>query len=287
MRERTLTVDGMDLRLATVGDGDPVVFVHGLGGAWTSWRPSLRVLPEGLHAVAPTLPGFGRSAKPQRDYTPVFFADTLASLLDELGIESATVVGSSLGGHVTLELALGHPERVDRVLTVAPAGVPPAQWNGSPALATYTRILDAQTESDVVEILEAITPEGIEPPDHGREAEEILAYVNSPGAEQAFFSALRESARARRVGPLLDEIDAPSLVAWGKRDPMLPWNVVEPVLAEAKRPGLVLFPEAGHSPHNHRPELFRDLLAAFRAGNLEPLVQDEPQLRMPETPQPV
>lgn len=263
MQERSITVDGLELRLAEAGEGEPVLFVHGLGGAWTSWRLNLEDLASENRVLAPTLPGFGRSAKPPRSYEPAFFVDVLVELLDELGLASAHVVGTSMGGQASLELALRHPESVRRVLTVAPAGVPPGDFEGTEALATYRGITGAETEDEVVAVWKAIQPDGVEVPEPAREPDEVLAYVESPGAERAFASALRESARARRLGPLLDEVEAPLLVAWGTRDPMIPWDVVRPVLEETAHPLLAVFDGCGHSPHTERPGTFGTLARAF------------------------
>lgn len=276
MTANTVTLDGMDLHVRQAGEGAPVLLVHGLGGASTSWTPALEALSQDFHAIAPDLPGYGRSAKPEAAYTPAFFVDTLVGLLDELGLADAHVVGSSMGGHVAIELALRHPDRVRRLLTVAPAGVPPADFDGTPALATYRGIVYAETEDEVRQILETIQPEEIEPPEHGREPTEILDYATSPGAEQAFEASLRATAKARRLGPLLDEVAVPHLVAWGTHDPMIPWDVAEPVLAAAETPGLVVFDETGHSPHNQHPTLFGRLAQAFLSGELTPDTMREP-----------
>jgi pimeloyl-ACP methyl ester carboxylesterase len=263
MRPRTVTVDGMDLHVRTAGQGPDLLLVHGLGGASTSWQATAERLADRFRVIAPDLPGFGRSPIPAADYTPGFFVDVLVGLLDRMGVEETHAIGSSMGGQVALELGLGHPERVNRLIAVAPAGVPPADFEGTEALAAYREITEAQTVGEVEAVLAAVQPEELEGPERGRDPEEILAYVRREGAGRAFEATLAASAEARRLGPHLDRLQRPTLIAWGRADPMIPWQVVRPVLAGARQPTVASFADTGHSPHNHRPNAFEGLVRAF------------------------
>lgn len=252
----------MDLHVLEAGQGDPLLLVHGLGGAGASWSANTPTLSQRFHVLAPDLPGFGRSSKPERRYTPAFFVDTLVALLDQHGLESTHAVGVSMGGQVALELALRHPERVDRVIAVAPAGIPPASFEGSPALDDYQGILDARSEEEVRQVRQAIQAHAPGPASQvpeNRSPEEILAYVRSPGAKDAFTSALDESASARRLGPLLHQLDPTPLFVWGDRDPIIPLEVCRPVLEELAGLELAVFPGCGHSPQVEESERFNEV----------------------------
>lgn len=264
-----MRVDGLKIGMLHRGVGKPVLLIHGLGGASSSWGQNVERFAQRFQVIAPDLPGFGRSSKPLRAYTPAFFASALVRLLDVLGVEQAHVVGGSLGGQVALELALRAPERVDRVVAVAPAGVSPTSFTGTPALEAYRSILDATTEQEVLEARQALGgPVGIQPP-VWRSPREVLTYVTSPGAREAFDSALGESARARRLGPHLDRIDPPPLIVWGDADPVIPLSVCQEELEAMKRLQLAVFHGCGHSPQAERPGLFNDLVISFLEGNLE------------------
>ena len=280
MREHAVTIDGIDVHVQHGGRGRPVLFVHGLGGASTSWQPHLEALAENRRVIAPDLPGFGRSAKPEAAFTPAFFVDVLVDLLDQLGVDETDLVASSMGGQVAIELALRHPDRVRRAVAIAPAGVPPARFEGTPELARYRDIVHAETEEEVTRVLEAVRPDELPPPEHGRDPAEILAYVHDPGAERAFQRALTASAEARRLGPLLDDVEAPLWIVWGTRDPMIPWDVAGPVVQQATSPGLITVEGAGHSPHNEDLATFQPLLEAILAGEVSASVPaEEVQIR--------
>lgn len=105
--------------------GDPtnpaVMLIHGFGGSTFTWRDTLTPVAEaGYYAIAIDLPPFGLSDKnPTLDYSRSATADLVASLLDELQIEQAIVVGHSMGGAVTAQFAVRHPERVSKLVFVA------------------------------------------------------------------------------------------------------------------------------------------------------------------------
>jgi len=110
------------------GEGEAVVFVHGLGGNLTHWQ---FVAPElaGSHRVLGLdLPGFGESLRPDAPYTYDLMADAVLGLLDRRGVERATVVGHSFGGAVATLLALRNPDRISGLVAVNPAGYHRFAW---------------------------------------------------------------------------------------------------------------------------------------------------------------
>lgn len=109
---------GARLRVLEVGDGDPVLFVHGTVGSG-SWASLIRELP-GFRSIVLDRPGWGLSSPvdfSKREYGP-FVADLLRDVLDGLGLERAHVVGASIGDVWALRLAARHPARVGRIVLI-------------------------------------------------------------------------------------------------------------------------------------------------------------------------
>src|SRR3954454_13315959 len=110
------------LSILSAGTGDPVVCVHGLGGTKASFLPTVAALADTYRVIALDLPGFGESHKPiAAAYDAPYFANAVADLMDELGIDSAHIIGNSLGGRVSIELGLLHPDRVRELILLSPA----------------------------------------------------------------------------------------------------------------------------------------------------------------------
>src|ERR687888_969487 len=110
----TFTFDGLAVNYLDEGAGDQaVVFVHGFPFEASMWEPQIPVVVEaGRRAVAPDLPGFGRSAVPadRSAYSIDGYADVVAALIGELGLGRVVLVGLSMGGYIVLAVARRHPE---------------------------------------------------------------------------------------------------------------------------------------------------------------------------------
>ena len=115
----------MTIAYETHGDGPAVLLVHEGVADRRMWRGQVPVLARDHRVVAVDLRGFGETPNASG---PVSNADDLREVLDELGIERATVVGGSFGAKVVLELAVAYPERVER-LVLCPPVLPGREWS--------------------------------------------------------------------------------------------------------------------------------------------------------------
>lgn len=100
------------------GRGSPVILLHGWLGSWGYWLDTMETLKKQHRCYALDFWGFGESGKRRNSYNIIDFVDLVDQFMDRLGIESAPVVGHSMGGTVALSLALMRPERVQRVVVV-------------------------------------------------------------------------------------------------------------------------------------------------------------------------
>ena len=98
-----------------------LLLLHGIGDSSVSWMPVMDGLAEDHRVIAPDLLGHGESDKPRADYSAAAFANGMRDLLEVLAVERATVVGHSLGGGVAAQFAYQYPDRVERLVLVAPA----------------------------------------------------------------------------------------------------------------------------------------------------------------------
>lgn len=121
--ERFVEVAGTRVRYLVGGSGDPVVLVHGLGGAVTNWVELVPELVRRHRVVALDLPGHGGSGRMQRGAGVRDFAAAVAAVIEAEDAAPALVVGHSFGGHTALRLAHARPELVRGLLLVAPAGI--------------------------------------------------------------------------------------------------------------------------------------------------------------------
>ena len=125
MVERRYTrVGEFRIHSAHSGSGPPVVLMHGLSGSQGWWRYTMMELAREYTVIAPELLGFGRTTKPRVLPGLTELAAIMVEWAAQIGIESAHVVGHSMGGQLAIHVAAEAPEVVRRLVLVAPAGIP-------------------------------------------------------------------------------------------------------------------------------------------------------------------
>jgi 2-hydroxymuconate-semialdehyde hydrolase len=150
---RSVTAAGIRTNLHDVGQGSPILMIHGSGpgvSAWANWRLSIPVLAQHARVIAPDMVGFGFSDRPAgQRYTIENWVAQAVGVLDALDVERADLVGNSFGGALALALAIRHPQRVRRLVLMGSVGVPfaitpglDAVWGYEPSLATMRSLLD-------------------------------------------------------------------------------------------------------------------------------------------------
>jgi pimeloyl-ACP methyl ester carboxylesterase len=271
--QRWVPVDGRSVNAIDIGDGPPVVLVHGLGGNWQNWLTVIPTLLErGHRAIAFDLPGFGHSQMPAHEITVPRYGLTVDAVLDALGVDGpAALVGSSMGGLIAAELAISRPARVERLVLVSAAALWNEQMRARPLVVAskvsrfYAPLLVSGWE--VIARLprlrhEALRAGGIRNPSRisAPLAYELLSGVGKPG----FIDAL-QALYEYRIRDRLPEIACPTLIVWGADDPVVPLRHAfefEQLIPGAR---VVVFPGAGHAPMLELPERFNPVLLDFLA----------------------
>jgi 4,5:9,10-diseco-3-hydroxy-5,9,17-trioxoandrosta-1(10),2-diene-4-oate hydrolase len=271
--QRWVNVAGQLVNTIDLGAGPPVVFVHGLSGAWPNWLEQLPVFAAGHRVIAMDLPGFGHSPMPRERITIAGYERLLDRLLGELGIDAATVVGNSMGGFVSAELAIAFPQRVEALVLVSPAGlstyhhrrverIKPYLKHAAPMLATYTRW--TATRSDWVArrpglrnlTLGLVVRHPSRLP--AALAAELVRGAGKPGFMQALEANLDYDLHDR-----LPEIVCPTLIVWGDGDRVISVrdaDVYAELVPDSRK---VIFQDTGHMAMLERPDAFNALLADF------------------------
>lgn len=268
------------LRYVDLGDGPPVVLVHGLLGSHLSWGNQIERLAERYRVIAPDLFGHGESDKPSGDYSLSSHAATIRDLMDHLDIESAPMVGHSLGGGIIMQMTYLFPERIDRLALVSSGGLGPevslllkaATLPGSefvlPVLASdWVR---RNTEGALAQLGKWGLP--VQPGPSMAETWRSFASVSDRSTREAFLASTRAV-----VGPRGQTVSAKqhfqrfetmaSLLIWGGKDRMIPASHADNIRREVPNSRVEIFPDAGHFPQLDEPDFFFRLLDEFLEAN--------------------
>jgi pimeloyl-ACP methyl ester carboxylesterase len=255
------------LHVAERGDGDPLVLIHGAGTSHQIWRRVLAPLGETRRAIAIDVPGYGASPPIGRGFRFADVADRIAAGLEQIAVPRPfDLVGHSLGGALAIVLAARHPERIGRLVLVAPAGLAASPPGVAPLLAMAAAPFARLRRSLAIPLAGSPAVRRV-----------ALAGVARDGAlvpaEEAR-AVLRSSSGARRLGPglaaaaravLTAELAAlplPVGFVWGAHDPVIPNRRIEVVRALRPEAPIRIVASSAHAPMLEHPEQFLDALGA-------------------------
>ena len=260
-----LAVGPLVTRVIEAGAGPVVLFVHGLGARADRWKSTVeRMGDAGYRAIACDLPGHGFASKGGNCPCDVpGLAQFVTGLLDTLHISAATLVGTSLGGHVVATVAVADPERFAKLCLVGALGIVPLAAETAEAIR---RNVKAAGRDEIIAKLNyvifdktLVTPGLIE---------EEWRTNNSPGALESFTRIgdyLVEGIARDYVATRLRAAYRPEqiLMIWGAEDRSVPVAVGTACQEALGGPALTVIPAAGHAPYFERTEAFVAALIAF------------------------
>jgi pimeloyl-ACP methyl ester carboxylesterase len=275
---RRVTVEGREVNVVDTGGDDrpAMVFVHGLSGSWQNWLLNIPAFMDSHRVIAPDLPGFGESPMPREEISIQGYARILDGLLGELDVDSAVLIGNSMGGFVAAELALSFSTRVERLVLVSAAGLSieevrrepllvgarvwaaTATWLGARGRSVITRPRMRRIGLQlIVRYPEQLSPE--------------LTYELTRGAGTPGFIPALEALTSYGFRDHLSRIEIPTLVVWGRNDMLVPrGDAREYVSLIGDNARREMFEDTGHLSMLERPSRFNRMLAEFTAGSREP-----------------
>jgi pimeloyl-ACP methyl ester carboxylesterase len=247
-----LDVRGVRMHVREAGSGPPLLLLHGAGGAGP-WRPYQDMLAREFRLIVPDHPGWGLSDRPDWLESMDDLVYHYLDFLEALGLDSANVVGQSLGGWLAAELAVAHPEVVERMVLIDPAGL---RHLGRPIPDLFT-LSDAQTTRLVFHDQSAAEKEIVEEP--GLDAIMQRIKNQTTFARLSWNPYLYNPKLARR----LYRVKAPTLLIWGREDRVIPFENAELWMEAMPHARLAALDACGHVPHRERPDELARLVSDF------------------------
>jgi 4,5:9,10-diseco-3-hydroxy-5,9,17-trioxoandrosta-1(10),2-diene-4-oate hydrolase len=258
--------DGARMHYHEAGEGPPVVFVHGSGpggSGYSNFQQNFPAFAEAGHrALVPDLLGYGLSSKPtDAQYTLGFHTDGLVRFLDALGVERTAVVGNSLGGAVAMRLALDHPDRVSRLILMAPGGLE--------ARETYMGMRGIRRMLKCIFGPDGITREGM------RKVFELQLYDPAPVTDALIEARYRvaltqpravfETSRVPNMADEVARIACPVFTLWGADDQFCPVGGATTLAERVPNHRTEILSGCGHWVMVERRDLFNRLCVDVRA----------------------
>lgn len=259
-------VAGVQLHLRDEGPktARAVVLLHGIGSSLHTFDDWAKGLVPRYRVIRYDLPGAGLSGPdPQALYSDERAVAQLLAVLDHLGVAHATLAGNSIGGRLAWRFAAAHPDRVDRLILIAPDGYasPGFDYGKPPAVPAVLEAMRfalpkwalrpniAAAYADPARLTDAVL-------------ERYHALLLAPGNRAAMLDRMRQTVLVPPE-PFLRRITVPVLLLWGQEDAMIPVANAQDYLAELPDARLVTLPGIGHVPMEETPAEVARVLRDF------------------------
>jgi pimeloyl-ACP methyl ester carboxylesterase len=261
-------IDNLNIHVWSVGNGMPVVLIHGFMSMAYDWRFNIRELGKHFSVYALDLPGFGYSDKPLNfDYTSNGYTEFIASFLNAYHIERAVLVGNSMGGQIALMTCLKYPDRVAGLVLIDSGGYPhsveflPFKLLKAPVIGEFSMALVNRT------VVKIMLRKGIYFDGSFATDEVINNYGNVYG-----------TVNARKIPPIvmrrivkdeeniasnLGKIKCPVLIIWGAEDKVISPSRAEMFRRDISNASAMVIPQAGHMPQIEKSKTVNNAVIDF------------------------
>lgn len=257
-----IDVNGINLAYEVDGEGTPLLFIHGLGSCTLDWEHQVAAFAKTHKVITYDLRGHGNSDKPPGPYSIKLFAADAAGLLRALGVQSAHIVGVSLGGGIAFQLAVDEPALV-KTLTIVNSYPEMILRTFKEKFGMWLRFFIVRTKG-IPRMGAILAPRLFPGPDQGALRDTFVQRF-SRNDKKAYLETLR-SLVGWSVTDKLGAIACPVLVVSADQD-YTPIAMKEAYVAKIPRAKLVVVPDSRHGLPMERPEQFNAVLAEFLAAN--------------------
>jgi len=257
--------NGINLYYELTGLGSPVTLISGVGyGGWV-WYKQVPVLSEMFMVLTFDNRGVGRSDKPEEPYNVQLFAADTVGLWDALGIEKTHLVGTSLGGMIAQQIALDHPERVDRLVLASTTHGGLNITMPKPEVIQFMTERTGTPEERFQKGFEFTFSPGFLETGRG-DLEYIQQKLHDPRQPDEAYQRQIMSPLGFNAEPRLDEITHPTLVISGEEDQAVPVENSRRLAEKLPNAELVVIPNAGHLCFIEAADAFNSALMGFLGG---------------------
>ena len=262
-------LDGHVTHYVEMGDGEPIILIHGYFYDSLQWSRNLEALAREFKVYALDLWGFGYSTREPIDYGYPLYASQLQKFMDAMGIEKASLIGQSMGGGTAILFSTQHPERVSKLVLVASGGLP-NPYKPITRLACIRGLGEflfslkgsrrGILKANFIYEKSKLTDEYVEA---------ITRFQKVKGTTAVLLRVLRKrfwDTLSREIHTL-GKMGLPTLIVWGRQDESIPVKLAQEMHSILEGSRLEIIEQAGHCPNDEQPEVFNQITLEFLLSN--------------------
>ena len=255
--ESRVNVAGTEVQMFSGGSGTPLVYLHGAGGT-PGWQTHHEDLSQLYTVYAPAQPGFNGTERPDWISTINDVAHFNLEMIQVLGLENYILMGSSMGGWLSAEMAAMNHGNLKALVLIDAAGVRPVKgeiaeiFMVSANTRAGQRFFDTSQVPNYESLTQEPTPEQVLVEHSNREMASRLCwkpYLHNPSLPH-----------------YLKKVTTPALVVWGKQDAITPLECGEMYQQALPNASLKVIDQCGHSPQVEKPQEFNKVVTEFLSG---------------------
>jgi pimeloyl-ACP methyl ester carboxylesterase len=256
--EKIVFVDNLKINLKVVGQGEPVLILHGWGSSIKSWLRVQEFLAEkGFKVVVPDLPGFGESSVPEKAWTVLDYKNFIIRFAEKIGLNQFSLLGHSFGGRISIKFAQKHPEKIKSLILCNSSGIKLELDQKTKIIYSLSRLgntlFSKRLLSKFRKFVKKIFYFFLRHKDYVK-ANKIM--------RKTLKSVINED-----LLPALSQIKTRTLIIWGEKDDMVPLKAAYIFKEKIPNSELKVFPNVKHSPHKQIPEKLVETINNFLKRN--------------------
>lgn len=271
-----ITLKDLEVNYIKEGSGEKtLVFVHGLSSNADAWSKNIEALKTTYTCVALDLPGYGKSSKPDVNYTPTYFAEVVFQFIEKLKLQNVVLIGHSMGGQASVKLASQHPEAIKKLVLVAPAGLEQFSEASAKMMASFLTAESVKNTSEA-QIVKNYALNFYEQPEEVSKMIADRIRIIEASDFDAHCNAIVKSVSGMLHDPITNDLQAvsqPTLVIFGDQDMLIPNRYFNPTLTtktvgeialnQIKNARLEFVENAGHFVQFEKPSEINALIQEF------------------------
>ena len=272
----TTTLDGLEINYVKEGNGEKtLLFVHGLSSNSDAWSKNIADLKNDYTCIALDLPGYGKSSKPDADYTASYFADIVHQFIKKLALKNIVLIGHSMGGQASVKLATTYPSDIEKLILVAPAGLEQFSEASANLMTSFFTVASVKNTTDV-QIEKNYALNFYVQPEEVSKMIEDRKQIKEASDFDAHCEAIVKSVSGMLNDPVyndLEQISQKTLVIFGDQDMLIPNRYFNPTLTteavgnvalqKIKSSKLEFIKDAGHFVQFEKPKEVNALIKQF------------------------